>query len=133
MFASRRQFLGVALLMAAGSDAVVSAPQDAALTLLVYERAGCPWCARWDAEIAPVLPRTDVGKRVQLRRINLDHAQPDDPKLDDPVRFTPTFVLLKERKEFGRITGYHDDGFFWGALEKLVQKSLTAAPLGSQS
>jgi hypothetical protein len=115
------------------ATAPLPAPRVSTLTLLVYERAGCPWCARWDAEVAPIFPRTEIGKQVLLRRINLDSARPDDPKLDDPVRFTPTFVLMRDGAEVGRITGYHNDGFFWGLLEKLMQKSAVVPAAGRQS
>ncbi len=109
------------------------APRLTALTLLVYERDGCPWCARWNSEIAPIFPKTETGKLVLLRRINLDSAQSDDPKLDDPVRFTPTFVLMRDGGEVGRITGYHNDAFFWGLLEAMVQKQITPSTTSNRS
>jgi thioredoxin-related protein len=92
------------------------------LELIVYERAGCEWCARWDREIAPIYPKTDIGKAIPLRRVNLDLKSQSDPVLEDPVRFTPTFVLLQNGKETGRIAGYHNDGFFWGMLESIAER-----------
>jgi thioredoxin-related protein len=92
------------------------------LELLVYERQGCAWCARWDQEIAPIYPKADIGQIAPLRRISLDQKSTTDPILEDPVRFTPTFVLLRSGKEVGRITGYHNDAFFWGLLESMVER-----------
>jgi hypothetical protein len=131
MYAVPRRSLIAATLAVAFADGVKSAFAQTAgrqasaqrLSLIVYERAGCPWCLRWDKEIAPIYPRTDTGMRVPLRRISLDYPKADAPKLEDPVRFTPTFVLMLNGREFGRITGYHDDGFFWGLLEALVARA----------
>jgi hypothetical protein len=79
------------------------------LQLHVYERAGCPWCLRWDKEVAEIYPRTETGRRVPFRRVKLDGDQTLIPKLADPVRFTPTFVLMNGDREVSRITGYMDE------------------------
>jgi thioredoxin-related protein len=97
-------------------------PTSSELELIVYERAGCAWCARWDQEIAPIYPRAEIGQKVPMRRVSLDKPTTSDPVLGDPVRYTPTFVLLREGKEIGRITGYHNDAFFWGLLESMVER-----------
>lgn len=94
-----------------------------ALELLMFERSGCPWCARWDKEVAPVYALTPEGARAPLRRVNLDRGQPRDIALDPPVRFTPTFVLIDGDREIGRITGYMNDATFWGLLTKMIPLS----------
>ena len=96
--------------------------KESGLELIVYERVGCAWCAKWDQEIAPIYPKAAIGQQVPLRRVSLDHQKKTDPVLDDPVRFTPTFVLLRDGAEVGRITGYHNDAFFWGLLESMVER-----------
>ncbi|MGL4291432.1 MAG: thioredoxin fold domain-containing protein [Phreatobacter sp.] len=93
----------------------------AAAELVMFERSGCPWCARWDREVAPNYGATDEGKLAPLRRVNLDNGQPRDMALTLPVRFTPTFVLIDQGREVGRITGYMDEGMFWGLLAKMIQ------------
>ena len=40
--------------------------------LLMYRRAGCPWCAAWDREIGPVYPKTEIGRRLPVRFVDLD-------------------------------------------------------------
>ncbi|WP_342778644.1 thioredoxin fold domain-containing protein [Phreatobacter stygius] len=87
----------------------------------MFERSGCPWCLRWDREVAPNYGRTDEGKLVPLRRVNLDHGQPRDIALTLPVRFTPTFVLVDQGREIGRITGYMDEGMFWGLFTRMIR------------
>lgn len=93
------------------------------LELAVIGRSGCPWCLRWDKEMLPIYPKTEVGKRAPLRHFSLDEGQPKSITLETPVRFTPTFILLKDGKEIGRITGYLNDAAFWGLLEPMVERS----------
>src|SRR5882757_11465849 len=90
-----------------------------AAELVMYRRDGCPWCAKWDREIGPIYPKTDFSKRVPLRPINLDHDR-DLPITHGAIRYTPTFVLVENAKEVGRIEGYPGDQFFWPRLGNLL-------------
>jgi hypothetical protein len=107
---------GIVLLGAAALDAARAAE------LVMFERAGCPWCQRWNREIAPIYPKTAEGQRVPLRKVDLDRGIPPDLVLHDPVRYTPTFVLMENGREVGRLIGYIDDAAFWGLLAKLLTK-----------
>jgi hypothetical protein len=103
-----------------------------AAELVMYRRDGCPWCAKWDREIGPIYPKTDFSKRAPLRHINLDHDR-DLPITHGAIRYTPTFVLVENAKEVGRIEGYPGDEFFWprlsNLLEALTQPGASAAPV----
>lgn len=92
--------------------------------LVMFVRPGCPWCAAWDREVAPVYPRTAEGRAAPLRRVDLSAAGAE-AWLAAPVRYTPTFVLRvshQERgwQERGRITGYAGEDAFWGLLGSLL-------------
>lgn len=88
--------------------------------LLMFERAGCVWCERWDREVAPGYDRTAEGRAAPLRRIDLGKGGAPEPGLARPVRYTPTFVLVSEGREIGRITGYLSNDTFWGLLGKML-------------
>ena len=103
-----------------------SLPQAA--ELVMFERRGCPYCARWNAEVAPAYVKTKEGQRAPLRRYDIDQGQPKDIALKTPVIYTPTFVLVEDGREAGRITGYIDNGMFWGTLTQLIGKLDVAAP-----
>lgn len=87
----------------------------------MFERKGCAYCARWDREIGAAYGLTEEGRQAPLRKINLEDGQPG-LALDSPVRFSPTFVLMKDGREVGRITGYMNDAMFWGLFSKMVQR-----------
>ncbi len=105
------------LLISLGSS---RAADDRRLELVFFERSGCPWCIRFEREVAPIYPKTSAGQVAPLRKVNLDDRLPPELSLRTPVRFTPTFVLVDRGKEVGRITGYMNDATFWGLIEKLL-------------
>jgi hypothetical protein len=94
-----------------------------ALELVMYRRAGCPWCAKWDREIGPIYAKTDIGRRAPLHVVDLDRERGPDIGLKRPVRYTPTFVLVDGGREIGRIEGYPGEDFFWGLLERLLPQA----------
>jgi thioredoxin-related protein len=92
----------------------------AAAELIMFRSAGCPYCAAWDKAIGPVYGKTDIGKRVPLRPVDLARSKDGKVVLVSPIRFTPTFVLVDSGREMGRIEGYPGEDFFWGLLERLL-------------
>jgi thioredoxin-related protein len=103
--------------------AISFAPTATALELVMVRRAGCPWCAAWDREIAPIYGKTDIGRQAPVRLVDLEHISEMKLALQSPVRFTPTFVLVDEDREIGRIEGYPGEDFFWGMVERLLPTS----------
>lgn len=91
-----------------------------AAELVMYTRNGCPFCQRFEREVAPVYARTREGKAAALRRIELPAGGVRGGGLREPVVATPTFVLVEDGREIGRITGYLNDDMFWGLLGRLV-------------
>ncbi|MDO8883612.1 MAG: thioredoxin family protein [Pseudotabrizicola sp.] len=112
-----RVFDGLVALFAA---AMVHPAAAAELRLLMFEQPGCIYCAKWDVEIAPQYPLTDEGKAAPLSRMHLRDVVPEDIMLQRPPAFTPTFVLLHDGAETGRIEGYPGEDFFWPLLARLI-------------
>lgn len=96
--------------------------------LLLFERSGCVWCARWDREIGPIYPKTEEAKRAPLRRISLDKPLPEGLRLETTVFYTPSFVLMEAGREIGRITGYAGEDAFWGLLTTLINRLEAGKP-----
>ena len=95
-----------------------AAPAEA--TLVMAEEKGCLWCARWNAEIAPIYPKTAEGKAAPLRRVDIHDTAPDDLTFTTALRFTPTFVLMQDGQEVARLEGYPGEDFFWGHLQRML-------------
>jgi hypothetical protein len=93
-----------------------------AAQLIMLEQPGCAWCKRWNAEIAPIYPKTPEGQRAPLRRVDITKPWPDDLQSVPSDRFTPTFVLVHDGKEVDRMRGYVGDEFFWVLLEEMLNR-----------
>lgn len=100
---------------------LLALPAQAA-ELVMFESAGCGYCLRWNREIGPIYPKTDEGRAAPLRRVDIAGPRPADLAGIHGIVYTPTFVLLHNGKEVGRITGYGGEDFFWGMLAELVRK-----------
>lgn len=102
--------------------AVFAVPQARAAELVMFEQKGCEWCARWHAEIGPIYPKTEEGRQAPLRRVDIHEPMPDDLGWMKGERFTPSFALIEDGREIGRIRGYPGQAFFWGLLGQMIEK-----------
>lgn len=94
-----------------------------AATLVLLERHDCAWCVRWRREVGErAWNRSDLGRRAPLRAVDVTAGLPEDLRFLDGWRVTPSFVLVAEGREIGRITGYQGDHFFWAAAEALIAR-----------
>lgn len=107
-------------LIIASAMAAAWASTGTAAELVMLEQAGCAWCARFNAEIAPAYPKTEEGKRAPLRRVDINAPWPGDLAGIATERFTPTFVLVEDGKEIARMRGYPGDEFFWYRLGEML-------------
>ena len=97
-------------------------PAMAETILLMAEEHGCYWCAKWNEEIAHIYPKTAEGRTAPLARYDL-HSETPDVMLQKRVHFTPTFLLIQDGVEVGRIEGYPGEDFFWGLLTMMFQRA----------
>ena len=118
--------LRCALALVASGVALLS-PGVFAAQLLMIEEEHCPYCERFNHEIAPIYPKTAEGKQAPLRRIDLADGWPADLSFVKPEQLTPTFILIDNDRELGRLYGYQGDEFFWFLLGELLAKLDTSS------
>lgn len=96
---------------------------EAQARLVMLERQDCPWCRRWLREVGEAAwNASDLGRRAPLRRVDVAQGLPADLAGIANWRFTPTFVLVHDGREAGRIIGYQGDLFFWQQAEALIAR-----------
>jgi hypothetical protein len=123
LFAVVRACLGVLI-------AVLAAAAPLAAAELIYVReAGCPYCQMWDERIGPIYGKTAEGRAAPLRQIEKRSGDMAAIKLARPIRYTPTFVLVTDNIELGRIEGYPGEEFFFARLAKLLDETEAAVRL----
>ena len=90
------------------------------LRLIMVDDVGCSYCRKWDEEVGVAYPQSAEGRLAPLERRPKRHT---DLHAYEPLAYTPTFVLVRDGREIGRIVGYPGADFFWGELSQLLATS----------
>ena len=112
--------MSLSLPVTAAPNATTLDLRSAPAVLVMVQDAGCPYCARWEAEVGHSYRASKEGKfaplAVRLR---------GDPEISNlkKIVYSPTFVMLAYGEEVGRIVGYQGSDLFWMQLEPLVAKA----------
>lgn len=101
---------------------LAGATAASAAELIMFESDTCEWCERFDAEVGPAYPNSAESKCAPLRRVDIHDPRPDDLAHIKGIIYTPTFVLIEEGHEVGRLTGYPGEDFFWSLLDRDLKK-----------
>lgn len=98
----------------------LSAPASAA-ELVMVEQQGCYYCREWKKVIGPIYPKTAEGRFAPIRVVDIGDGAPAGLTFARRVVYTPTFILIENNVEIGRIEGYPGEDFFWGLLEMMLK------------
>lgn len=93
-----------------------------AAELLVVDQPFCPYCERFNAEIAPAYPNTEEGSKAPIVRVQLNKPWPETYAFVEPATMTPSFILIDNGEEVDRIEGYPGDEHFWFLLNLMLDK-----------
>lgn len=113
----------IVLLASLAHFCATTAIATAQTELLMFEQPGCIYCARWNEEVAPEYPLTDEGRAAPLHRLQLRDPLPDGITITSHPIFTPTFILVRDGVEKGRIEGYPGEDFFWPLLAGMIEEA----------
>ena len=112
----------VAVMCLVGLLALLAGGGSRAAELVMFETSGCPWCAAWQEDVGAIYHKTAEAKTAPLRRVDLDAPRPAELGSIARIVYTPTFVLMDDGREIGRIAGYPGADHFWGLLGVLLEK-----------
>ena len=91
-----------------------------ATALILIEDRGCSYCARFDAEVRPGYEKSAEGRFAPLVRRLRTAA---DVAFIKDIVYSPTFILLVEGREIGRVIGYQGADLFWMEIAGLMRKA----------
>ncbi|HRO14594.1 MAG TPA: SoxS protein [Paracoccus sp. (in: a-proteobacteria)] len=97
------------------------APARDGLQLIMVDHEGCSWCRAWKREILPGYHSRAEGRAAPLTIVQIDGPWPDGVALARAPFITPTFILLRDRKEVARIEGYAGKQHFWPLMSDLLE------------
>lgn len=112
--------LAMSLPPTAAPDATPLDLRSAPAVLVMVRDPGCPYCARWEAEVGHSYRASKEGKFAPL--VLRLRGDPGITNLEKIV-YSPTFVMLAYGEEVGRIVGYQGSDLFWMQLEPLMAKA----------
>ncbi len=92
-----------------------------AAELVMFDAKGCYWCDRWMDEVGDYYHKTREGQAAPLRVVSLNKPKPSDLSWLQNVRASPTFVLIDNGREIGRIIGYPGEHLFWMRMESVFR------------
>jgi hypothetical protein len=112
--------LAMCLTFAAAPNATPLDLRSAPAVLVMVQDPGCPYCARWEAEVGHSYRASKEGKFAPLAV-----RRRGDPEISNlkKIVYSPTFVMLAYGQEVGRIVGYQGSDLFWMQLEPLIAKA----------
>ena len=97
---------------------------SSASELIMFNAEYCSWCHKWDEEIGVIYSLTLESCQAPIRKVDIDDQIPDSISINESVQYTPTFVLIHNQGEVGRIVGYQGEDFFWPMLNDLIEQNL---------
>jgi hypothetical protein len=108
-------------LFALGLVLTAALPARAELVLYMIEQRGCAYCKLWDREVSQAYANSEEGARAPLQRLDLRASVPPGVSFVSRPVFTPTFILVRDGQEVGRIEGYMSAHFFWEHLGQMLK------------
>jgi hypothetical protein len=109
--------LVAALAMTARAEVPAFAGQT---TLIMVDKENCVWCTKWEEVIGPDYRASPEGQIAPVVRLRRGHKDLTGLK---GVGFAPTFVLIVNGKEIGKIVGYGGRDHFWVEIDTLFRKA----------
>lgn len=111
-----------ALLFAVSSAfaAEQAAEQARSLELVFITSEHCPFCKAWERDVGQIYDSTPYALKARLRRVDLGDVDSALPAGAVKVFGTPTFLIVENNTEIGRIEGYQSSEMFFWALSEYI-------------
>ena len=88
--------------------------------LVMITSSHCPWCEAFEKDVGKGYNLTEEALIYPLRRHDFYKAMPDDLVHLTPATMTPTFIVVRDGAEVGRIIGYPGAELFWWRLSEFT-------------
>ena len=102
------------------SAAVPAADQNPPYKLIFITSDHCPFCVAWEREVGQIYDKSPYGEQAPLFRVDFGDHLSVLSDASDQVAGTPTFLILTDGQEIGRIQGYQSSEMFFWALSEFV-------------
>jgi thioredoxin-related protein len=115
---------GLSTAVNAGLDFNADVPATAeTMELVVMEAPGCVYCTLFRRDVLPSYTASQQAKDLPIRFVDLNDEAANALGLDGPIDVVPTFVVMKNNHEVGRIPGYMGPEFFFHSINHIISGS----------
>ncbi len=104
----------------AGIDPDASTPNASSLQLVVMEAPGCTYCGIFRRDVLPSYEASERAKELPVRFLDVNDTAVAELELQTSVNIVPTFIVVKDNKEIGRIPGYVGPEDFYHSINYLL-------------
>lgn len=104
----------------AGLDLSEPAAINGNVELIVVEAPGCTFCTVFRRDVLPSYQASERARSLPVRFIDVNDLAVAQLGLDSPINIVPTFVVIKNNKEIGRIPGYVGPENFYHTINYLL-------------
>lgn len=113
--------LGLALPTSKAARDFATEPAPATnLQLVVLEVEGCIYCDVFRQRLLPAYNASKQGKRAPVRFVDINDPALGDLGLTQPVGMVPTFIMMENNQEIGRIPGLMGREDFFRAVDFML-------------
>lgn len=106
----------------AARDDTASTPSSGGIELLVFEVADCVYCALFRRDVLPNYRRWQPARTVPIRFVDARSAGLMRARLAAPLTTVPTFVVMRDGREAGRISGYFGPAPFFQMITRIIRR-----------
>lgn len=90
------------------------------LQLVVLEVKGCVYCDVFRRQLLETYKSSKQGKKAPIRFVDINDPALGDLGLTEPIGMVPTFVMLEDNQEIGRIPGLMGHQDFFRAIDYIL-------------
>ena len=94
-------------------------PADS-LKLVVIEADGCIFCEIFRSDVLPAYEASEQGKSMPVQFVDINDMDTTHLEFKGAVDIVPTFIVVKDRREVGRISGYVGPENFFHSINYLL-------------
>ncbi len=80
--------------------------------LVMFSSPLCAYCAYFEQNVIPIYKHHDLAQIAPLNAVNMDEEGSGPYTLEKPIEVLPTFIVMRNGKEVGRLSGIPDKLYF---------------------
>lgn len=91
--------------------------------MIVIEAKNCIYCKLFRRDVLPGFRSSKHADEVSIRFLDINELEDKSLQLQHEVQIVPTFVVVSDNREIGRIPGYIGPTDFYYAIGRVIERA----------